>query len=122
MPKSLSDIRNYPFSQGTTQASRVLPALRDASYVKLDERHIEDFLVFAQKFSSRIKYYNLNYQVEFSWNNFLSGDISFQIALLASLDLKAYSKVWDKLSEKPEDDDYIQQMTYRFDFLYQIVY
>lgn len=122
MPKSLSDIRNYPFSQGTTQASRVLPALRDASYVKLDERHIEDFLVFAQKFSSRIKYYNLNYQVEFSWNNFLSGDISFQIALLASLDLKAYSKVWDKLSEKPEGDDYILQMTYRFDFLYQIIY
>lgn len=122
MPKSLSDIRNYPFSQGTTQALRVLPALRDASYVKLDERQIEDFLILTQKFSSKIKYFNLNNKPEFTWTGLLPDDVSFQIALLASLDLKAYGRVWDKLSEQPEDNDHVLAMTRRFDFLYQIIY
>lgn len=128
MPKSLSDIRNYPFSQGTTQATRVIPALQDEDYVKLDERQIEDFLMFSQKFAAYIKYYNLNNQVESSWYDFLPSDVSYQIAQLSNLDLKAYGKVWQKLSEKPEtggiptDDDYKLQMTYRFDFLYKIIH
>lgn len=120
MPKSLSDIRNYPFSQGTTQAMRVLPALRDTSYVQLDERQIEDFLILTQKFASKIKYFNINNNPEFTWTGMLPSDVSFQIALLASLDLKAYGKVWDKLSE--EDGNHVLRLTHRFDFLYQIIY
>ena len=53
----LFDIRNLLQRDGTSQAQRPLLALEPAS-VNVDEREIEDFLVFALRFAQKVKYYN----------------------------------------------------------------
>ena len=66
---------------GTSQAQRPLAAL-DPAYVKVDERDIEDFLVFALRFARQLIYYHRQNQDAGDWKDFFAGDISVLIAAI----------------------------------------
>ena len=60
------------FRDGTNQQDRLLRALQEA-YVQLDERTIEDWIRFAQRYASELKFFDENNQEAGDWKNFLQG-------------------------------------------------
>lgn len=77
----LSDIRNLLQRDGTSQAQRQLAAL-DPATVKVDERDVEDFLVFALRFAEQVNYYGLDNEGAGDWTPFFEGDTSVLIAAI----------------------------------------
>ncbi|MCK6641932.1 MAG: baseplate J/gp47 family protein [Bacteroidia bacterium] len=60
---------------GTSQPQRVLAALLPA-YVSVDERSMEDFRSFAQRFAEEIRFYNLTDTADGNWVDFFIKSIS----------------------------------------------
>lgn len=58
------------FRDGTSQERRISRAL-DPGYFKLDERSLEDLIVFAQRFAKTLNYYDRNNQITGDWSTFL---------------------------------------------------
>ena len=69
MPQATNIIKNPVKRDGTSQKQRQLAAL-DPSFVKIDERTLEDFLVFAQEYSERVLFYNLDNKLDGTWESF----------------------------------------------------
>lgn len=128
MPKELYDIRNYPKRSGTSQPQRRKPVLLGAE-VKIDERTVADYIVFAQKLGRHIRYYNENNIVQGNWEPFLKNDITYQLAVTASDKIGYWNETWNELMEHVEadgggaatPDDHKKYFTWRFDFLYTLV-
>lgn len=99
------DIRHPLQLDGTSQIQR-LPKALDPSYVKVDERRINDLLDFALRFASKLVYYNNKNEADGNWKVFLENDLSVLIALVSKRDIttdndafrKAYSTVQDKVN------------------------
>lgn len=87
-------VRNPLRRDGTSQRQR-FPAALDPSYVKIDERGLEDFLVFANQYASLINYYDQGNQLNGDWLSFFDKDISVNIALMAKSDVKALKNTYD---------------------------
>jgi hypothetical protein len=81
----LSDTPPHLFGDGTSQQQRRLDAL-DPAFVKIDEREVEDFLVFALRLADRIKYYDLTNNDRtgagkpYNWQTFFTRSTSVIIA------------------------------------------
>lgn len=128
MPKELKDIRNYPRRSGTSQPQRYKPVLLGAE-VKIDERTVADYIVFAQRLSKHLAFYNQFNIPHGTWEPFLKNDITYQLAVISSDKIKLWNEAWNELMENVEgingapatDDDHIRYFTWRFDFLYTIV-
>ncbi|MEO1652937.1 MAG: hypothetical protein AAFU64_05290, partial [Bacteroidota bacterium] len=56
------------------QESRLLPALEEG-YAKVDDRSLEDFLLFSYGLAKLIRFYNLENQVEGDWSDFLDDEV-----------------------------------------------
>ncbi|NJM14824.1 MAG: hypothetical protein HC896_05095 [Bacteroidales bacterium] len=69
---------------GTSQLQRQLPEL-DPNSVKIDERTIEDFLVYASDFARQVYYYNKSNAIDGDWQDFFNYDISFIIASIEKI-------------------------------------
>jgi hypothetical protein len=128
MPKELYDIRNYPRRSGTSQLQRTKPALT-GNEVKIDERTIADFILFAHRLSQHITYYNLNNVPQGNWSSFLQNDITYHLAEATAVKSIKWQQVWQELMENVEgvsgtaatDNDYQQYFTWRFHFLYTLI-
>lgn len=70
--------------QGSDQSSRINPALA-SEHFQLDERDIADFILFARKLASNIRFYGDGNHA--NWQAFFEGDISVSLARLANLPL-----------------------------------
>lgn len=71
---------------GKSQAQRVLKELVP-SYVSVDERKVEDLLVFAAEMAKKVRYFDEQNKDDGTWEDFFINDISTQIALIAVTDL-----------------------------------
>lgn len=67
--------KNILQRDGTSQSQRLLAALLP-SYVSVDERSMDDFRAFAQRFATEIQYYNLADAREGDWVDFFTKSIS----------------------------------------------
>lgn len=76
---------------GTSQAQRLLAAL-DPSYVSVDERKLEDLLVFARDYARLLNYYDLSNSVKGDWEVFLKKDISVLVAVVSKENVPALRK------------------------------
>ena len=74
---------------GTTQVSRVLPALDPDSF-KVDERTTADFLIFAKKFAKNIRFHESGLSSDANWQGFFQNDQSVTIATLSRLPLAQF--------------------------------
>ncbi len=128
MPKQLYDIRNYPQRSGTSQPQRYKPALMGEE-VQIDERTIADFILFAQRLSKYLIYYNTNNIPQGDWQSFLYNDITYHLATKAADKSSYWEAAWKELMENvegtgggaPTDDDFKKYFTWRFDFLYSLL-
>jgi len=66
---------------GTSQNQRQPMAL-NPDYIKIDDRTLQEFLVYAQKFARQVYYYNDANNIEGDWEDFWSYDISVIIAAI----------------------------------------
>ncbi|MDZ8055894.1 MAG: baseplate J/gp47 family protein [Aulosira sp. ZfuVER01] len=73
--------KNPLIRDGVSQRQRQVLAL-SPDYVKIDERDLADFLVFAHKLSQQVNYYNSNNQKEGKWQDFFTST-PVQIALIS---------------------------------------
>ena len=81
MPQATDIVKNTIKRDGVSQRQRKVPAL-DPSSIKIDERTLEDFLVFAQDFSKQVCFYNLSDQLEGNWQDFWKCDPTLVIAAI----------------------------------------
>ena len=128
MPRQLYDIHNYPQRSGTSQPQRYKPVLMGEE-VKIDERTIADFILFAHKFSTYLIYYNNNNIPQGDWQSFLYNDITYHLAAKAADKSSHWQAAWNELMEnvegdaggEPTDADFKKYFTWRFDFLYSLL-
>lgn len=66
----LCDNNNPLFRDGTSQQQRLIKALLP-DYVSVDERDMDDLIKFVNKFTSLIKYYNINNQSDGTWKELM---------------------------------------------------
>ena len=76
--------KNPLLRSGTHQRGRYLPALKP-DYFRVDERSTADLILFAQRYSQHIKFYDNQNQHSGNWLPFFSRDISAVLAGLGSL-------------------------------------
>lgn len=81
--------RNPLTRNGSNQDGRRLPALQP-DYFQVDERGTADLLLFAERFSRHINFYDLQNQKAGDWHPFFSQDISAVLAALSNLPVEIY--------------------------------
>jgi hypothetical protein len=81
MPQGADLIKNPIKRDGVSRRQRKLEAL-NPSFVKVDERTLEDFLVFALDFSRQVQFYNLSNQPDGNWEDFWGFDPTVVIAVI----------------------------------------
>ncbi len=82
MPQGSYLIKNPAISDGTSRRQRTLAALAPTS-VMVDERSLEDFLVFALDFSRQVRYYDLQNHPDGNWEDFWACDPTIAIAVIS---------------------------------------
>lgn len=72
---------------GTTQNDRIKPALQPG-YFRLDERSEQDFILFVQKLSAYVKFYNEFDMAEGSWKVFFEKESTSILILIANWNIE----------------------------------
>ena len=94
---------------GSGQLDRYLKAL-DPSYAPIDNRSIEDLLVFTKRYANQIRFYDIPEShvegvtdpAKISWREFFRRDIAVIAASIAIIDLDQFKKDYDEQRVKVE--------------------
>jgi hypothetical protein len=98
---------NPLYRDGTSQLQRMIETL-DPSYVKVDERSLEDILIYLRKYSEYVKYVDSTDEnaEESSWLEFIENDITIFISEIIKTDLaqlkKDYNSLLESINEYPD--------------------
>ncbi|OJJ20904.1 hypothetical protein BKI52_10005 [marine bacterium AO1-C] len=65
------------YRDGTSQLQRTQAALQE-DYIRIEERTIEDWLKFAQKYAEELNYYSSDNQLNGNWQAFLNGSVTVE--------------------------------------------
>ncbi|MEO6813027.1 MAG: carboxypeptidase-like regulatory domain-containing protein [Ginsengibacter sp.] len=92
---------------GSSQLSRYLKAL-DPSYAKVDDRSIEDLLVFAKRYANQIRFYDIpgsdmpgeEHKAKISWREFFRRDMAVIAASISLTDTDQVKKDYEELRAK----------------------
>jgi len=99
--------KNKLIREGLDRPSRVLAAL-SPDQVEIDDRKLQDLLLFGKRYASFIKFRNLENQIEGTWEEFMEKDISLILADLMTLDIfelnNYLKKLYSKLRVSIEED------------------
>ena len=99
-------------TDGSGQLQRYLKAL-DPSYAPIDNRSIEDLLVFAKRYAGQIRFYDLpeiaatynkEQQQKLSWKEFFRRDMAIVIASVGITDVNSFKKEFNEVRDKLETD------------------
>ncbi len=82
---------------GTSQIQRYLKSL-DPSYIAVDERSLEDLLMFAKKYAEYVKYHDENTKENSAdnWVDFIKNDITTLISIIAKFDIENLKNKYDQ--------------------------
>jgi len=86
--------------------SRILEILNPEK-IKIDDRNIEDLIMFTLKLSKKINFYNIKNKKEGYWNNLIELDDTFLIAEIIQFDLLFYDQ--QRLNIVKELDNFSSQ-------------
>ena len=98
------DCHSETTRDGSGQLSRYLKAL-DPSYAPVDDRSIEELLVFAKRYANQIRFYDIpeshiedgTEPAKISWREFFRRDMAVIAASVAAIDLEQFRKQYDEL-------------------------
>lgn len=97
----MSENQELYYRDGTSQLQRTQAALAE-DYVCIEERTIEDWLNFAEKYAKELNYYNAQNQVQGDWSGFLSGNVSKE-------EIIAYLKDPASLADQPNKQAWMER-------------
>src|ERR1700722_6174893 len=86
-----SDNKNPLQRDGTSQQERPFAALK-SSYVRVDEREYQDWIVFAASFARYLNFYDTDNLIKGNWEPFFTSDISALLGTLAIQDIGDYQQ------------------------------
>jgi hypothetical protein len=113
--------------EGVDRLTRKLEAL-PPTFAKVDERSMEDLILFAKKYAAYIRYKDLNNTDAGSWEPLMKVDISVVLAVLLSLDMLEVSDYIKLLYKKTklgiaasDDAEASLQFKFLFDLLFSLI-
>src|SRR5690554_2773742 len=119
--------KNPLIREGVDRLTKKLEAL-PPSFAKVDERSMEDLMLFAKKYAGYLRYKDLDNSDEGTWEPLMKVDISVVLAVLLSLDmlqLSDYIKLLYKRTKlgisDADDAEASVQFKYLFDVLFSLV-
>ena len=112
--------------EGVDRLTRKLEAL-PPTFAKVDERSMEDLILFAKKYAAYIKYKDLNNTDAGTWEPLMKVDISVVLAVLLSLDMLEVSDYIKLLYKRTklgiaasDDAEASLQFKFLFDLLFSL--
>lgn len=81
---------------GTHQRERLLAALKP-DYVKVDERDIDEWLLYANKYAALLRFYDVQNIPDGDWAPFIQKDVSTLVAMVANADqqIESFKRQFD---------------------------
>lgn len=116
--------KNLAQNSGTSQAQRALAAL-DVHYAQVDERTVQDLILFAKKYGAYLNYYDLTNSVTGDWTPFMNRDVAVGIATVADWQTSEFLPYLTDLYgyiNDPQAGDPSEQQAYRYiyDFVFSL--
>lgn len=102
-------IKNPLRRDGTSQNQRALPSLKPDSF-KIDEKTLQDFLVFAQEFAKQIYYYNTENKIRGDWQDFFKYDLTFILASIQKTNPQVEKDSFQQYLNMPVSIDGLQKL------------
>jgi hypothetical protein len=109
--------KDFPITDGTAQTDRQQTALVPG-YFNVDELSFENLLAMGAEFASKLKFYNLNNEVEGDWGDLFSADEAVIMASILSINLERIESDFQRLSlSAPEElPSFIVDLANKIDF------
>ena len=113
----MADWADMKITDGTDQADRVSPALQ-SGYFNVDEMVFEQLLAMGAELAAQINYFNLQNQVDGSWEDLFTADEAVIIAMILSTNLKQVEAEFVRLSDVSLElqADFVLQWTHKINF------
>lgn len=73
----------HPLQRDGTSQDERYPAALDPSYASVDERKLEDLLLFARSWADKLHYYNSENKKDGTWKPFIEKDVATLIAIIS---------------------------------------
>ncbi|MEB2773756.1 baseplate J/gp47 family protein [Algoriphagus sp. D3-2-R+10] len=113
--------------EGIDRLTRKLKAL-PPTFAKVDERSVEDLMLFAKRYANYLQYKNQNNTDEGTWEPLMKVDISVVLAVVLSIDLLQLSDYLKLLNKKTklaiangEEPEARLQFKFLFDVIFSLV-
>lgn len=116
----MSQFEASHIADGISQTERYPPSLQP-EFFQIDERDIDDMLRFIVELSQHFNYYNLNNQIDGSWEDILISDINVILRIIPKFGVNSFIRKYDQLksgiSHQQPDDVNIKTVNRIFQFL-----
>lgn len=106
---------------GINQQERLIAAL-SPDYIKIDDRTVAELLRFLSGLSAQINYYNFNDQIDGDWGDLLKSNIHTLITLMSKLDVKEFSKKYERLKLIIRNEFHESKIILYFNELFEMVW
>ncbi|EAY25101.1 baseplate J/gp47 family protein [Microscilla marina] len=116
----MDTIQNGRYS--TSQDSRLFDGL-DFDYIKLDERSLEDLLLFVSSFSKLVNFYGTNNRIDGDWSDFLNDEIIVLASIKQVDPIRAenrFRKLLDKANYFKRKDKKLQYLRLCFEEIHYL--
>lgn len=90
----------HPLQRDGTSQDERFPACLDPSYVSVDERKLEDLLLFARSWAEKLNYYNQHNNVDGTWLPFMEKDIATLVAVISRKNIAKIKSEYTSNAEK----------------------
>ncbi len=118
--KNCNSILSIHEGMGTTQKDRVRPALQ-TNFFLLDERNEESFILFVQRLSKYVKFYNEFNSSEGDWSNFFQKESTSILIYMASWNIELLQNSFEiKKNEIFINADFSAQKSLLLDYFNQL--
>lgn len=119
--------KNGLIREGTGRYNRSLAAL-SPDFAKVDERGLQDLLLFAQRYAAHVTYFDNENNAKGTWEPFIQPDLSVALATLAAVDPITFTDYYKSLLKRirlaikaGEVEQAKQCFKYLFDLVYTLV-
>lgn len=111
-------------TDGISQRDR-FPEQLDPAYFQIDERSVDDLLLFVTELACKFNYYNQKNEVDGDWLDFFLSDANILLRLFTAFDFKRYELQYSKdryeLLNLASEDDFNKKLRETFDHIYDFI-